>query len=258
MQQAVILVVDDEPNTRNGIAFTLRELGEGITVETAENGAAALELLTSKHYDLLLTDIRMPVMDGIKLLEQLREQRQMIACILLTGYAEFSYAQSALRLGAVDYLLKPVRQEQLLEAVQKVLEEREESADHPEEELSAVGNPFVEKAIDYIKEHIDESLSIKDVAGHVHLNVSYFSVLFKEEQGMTFIDYVTDYRLKMAEELLVQSNLSLDEISEKIGYQTTSYFIKIFKKHFQVTPKQYRSQIKRDEIEKMRKTSVIR
>ena len=253
MKRPSILVVDDEPNTRLGVAYTLQEWGGSeAVVDTAENGAAALDRLRSQHYDLLITDIRMPVMDGIKLLETVRGDDNLIRCIMLTGFAEFDYAQSALRLGVVDYLLKPVQQDQLVQAVEKALWARQQSeAPAGEQALEGdetvhgePGNPAINKAILYIREHIHEGLPIKEVAGHVHLNASYFSVLFKEEQGINFIDYVTEYRLKKAKELLVHSNLGLDEISGQIGYQTTSYFIKIFKKHEQMTPKAYRDHMK--------------
>lgn len=257
MKHPAILVVDDEPNARFGVSYTLQEWGgEGAVIDSAENGAQALERLRSQPYDLLLTDIRMPVMDGIQLLEAVRADHNPIRCIMLTGFAEFEYAQSALRLGVVDYLLKPVQQDQLVEAVEKALsalhteqtaansrarqdsssEEPLQLQPHPDEP----DNPSVAKAIRYIHEHIHEALPIKEVAAHVHLNSSYFSVLFKEELGINFIDYVTEFRMKKAKELLVHSTLSLDDISEQIGYQTTSYFIKIFKKHEQMTPKTYR------------------
>ncbi len=279
MKSPVILVVDDEPNARNGVAATLREWGgTEATVETAVNGADALEQLRQRRFDLLVTDIRMPVMDGIRLLEEVRSLELLLPCILLTGFAEFAYAQSALRLGAVDYLLKPVRQEQLLEAVEKALAARQQegislvlgngltgssdrglqgpgsgtssgaplSSDPGDRGAGqdAVLNPAIAKALIYIKDHIHEGLPIKDVAGHVHLNPSYFSVLFKEEQGINFIDYITEYRLKLAKEMLGSSAMPLDDISEKIGYQTTSYFIKMFKKHTGMTPKHYRDRLR--------------
>jgi len=246
-----ILVVEDEPNTRLGVTFTLQEWGGGRgVIDSAENGAEALNRLRANDYDLLLTDIRMPVMDGIQLLEALRGDDNPIRCIMLTGFAEFDYAHSALRLGVADYLLKPVQQDQLVQAVEKALSiplpndrpparEREEGAisDEP-------GNAAIGKAVRYIREHIHEALPIKDVAARVHLNASYFSVLFKEELGINFIDYVTECRMKKAKEMLLQSSLSLEEISERIGYQSTSYFIKIFKKHEQLTPKHYRDRMK--------------
>lgn len=243
-----ILVVDDEPNSRLGVSETLLEWGQGkVDVETAENGHKALEWIRSNRCDLLITDIRMPVMDGIRLLRALREENHKVKCILLSGYAEFEYARQGIRLGALDYLLKPVQQEQLVETVENVLAfnpDKRRSVHFDRLSERKIGNEYVSKALDYIHEHIDEPLTIKEVAQHVHLNPSYFSVLFKEETGINFTDYVIHCRIRKAKQLLVETNAGLDEISGRVGYQTTSYFIKTFKKLERVTPNEFRNRIK--------------
>ncbi|MUG44536.1 response regulator transcription factor [Paenibacillus woosongensis] len=274
MSIPAILVVDDEYNTRMGVSYTLQQWGDGkIDIAAAENGQQALNMLREREYDLLITDIRMPLMTGIELLEALRREKNEIAAVLLTGFAEFEYAQQGLRLGAIDYLLKPVQQSELIKMAEKALnkarlakERRARLQQHFSElELNEAGaangrqgqtsqsqdplslhtsNEYVIKAVQYIDEHISDVLTIKEVAQQVHLNPSYFSVLFKEEAGVTFIDYVTRLRMKKAKELLEGSSLSLDAISEQIGLQTTSYFIRMFKRFENMTPKQYRDQVK--------------
>jgi len=274
MSIPAILVVDDEYNTRMGVSYTLQQWGDGkIDIAAAENGQQALNMLREREYDLLITDIRMPLMTGIELLEALRREKNEIAAVLLTGFAEFEYAQQGLRLGAIDYLLKPVQQSELIKMAEKALnkarlakERRKRLEQHfGQLELSEAvaanrwqgqtsqnqdplslrtSNEYVIKAVQYIDEHISNVLTIKEVAQQVHLNPSYFSVLFKEEAGLTFIDYVTRLRMKKAKELLESSSLSLDAISEQIGLQTTSYFIRMFKKFESITPKQYRDQVK--------------
>ncbi|MGG4554293.1 response regulator transcription factor [Paenibacillus humicus] len=274
MSIPAILVVDDEYNTRMGVSYTLQQWGDGkIEIAAAENGQQALNMLREREYDLLITDIRMPLMTGIELLEALRREKNEIAAVLLTGFAEFEYAQQGLRLGAIDYLLKPVQQSELIKMAEKALnkarlakERRKRLQQHfgqlelgeaaaangwqgqtsqNQDPLSLrTSNEYVIKAVQYIDEHISNVLTIKEVAQQVHLNPSYFSVLFKEEAGLTFIDYVTRLRMKKAKELLESSSLSLDAISEQIGLQTTSYFIRMFKKFERMTPKQYRDQVK--------------
>src|SRR5690606_6980398 len=103
MSIPAILVVDDEYNTRMGVSYTLQQWGDGkIDIAAAENGQQALNMLREREYDLLITDIRMPLMTGIELLEALRREKNEIAAVLLTGFAEFEYAQQGLRLGAID------------------------------------------------------------------------------------------------------------------------------------------------------------
>lgn len=203
----------------------------------AEHGIQAIKMLRDRAYDLLITDIRMPGMTGLELLAALRQEGNEIDAVVLTGFAEFEYAQQALKLGAIDYLLKPVHQHELIEIVAKGLRANNNTEAH-------TNNEYIAAAIMYIREHMEYVITIKEVAAYVHLNPSYFSVLFKSEMGMTFIDYVTHLRISKAKELLRDFSLSLDTISERIGLQTTSYFIRIFKKYEQVTPKQYRDQIR--------------
>lgn len=248
MKGKSILVADDEYNARMGVSFTLRQWGDGCEVNVAENGLQALQYLRERRYDLLITDIRMPLMNGIELLEALSKENIGVPTILLTGFAEFEYAQQGIRLGAVDYLLKPIQQEPLIQAVERALMPAKGNST-PEDSgeaqhLTKSNNAYILAALQYIHDLIGEPLAIKEVARHVHLNPSYLSVLFKEEAGLNFIEYVTRLRIKKAKELLLESDLGLDIISERIGLQTTSYFIRIFKKYEEVTPKQYREQNK--------------
>ncbi|WNS41910.1 response regulator [Paenibacillus sp. MMS20-IR301] len=244
-----ILVADDEYNARMGVSFTLRQWGEELLrVDVAENGMQSLQLLRERSYDLLITDIRMPLLSGIEVLETLRKEQIEVPTILLTGFAEFEYAQQGLKLGAVDYLLKPVQQDLLIQSVERALKPAaDKNRTGTGRELAPPkksNNSYINLVIQYIHDHIGETLVIKDAARHVHLNASYLSVLFKEETGCNFIEFVTQLRIRKAKELLLESDLGLDSISERIGLQTTSYFIRVFKKYEEVTPKQFREQHK--------------
>ncbi|MFD2672667.1 response regulator transcription factor [Marinicrinis sediminis] len=255
-----ILIVDDELMTRKGILETLRKWAGGQDdILTAEHGMRALELLQAHKVDLLLTDIRMPGMDGLELLEEVRKQGNEVTAIMLTGYADFTYAQTGIRLGIVDYLLKPVDQAKLIEAVESGLQlasrkhraRISEKLYHPQLEIldkkqeHGTLNESVQKAISYMIDHLSESPGMKEVAAQVHLNHSYFSVLFKEETGYTFSEYYTSLKLKKAKEYLLTTNLDIFDISDKVGYQSSGYFIKIFKQAEGMTPKQYRDYLKK-------------
>jgi two-component system, response regulator YesN len=259
MSLSSVLVVDDEYNSRMGVSFLIERWSKGqCEVMTAENGQEALKMLEGSSYDLLITDIKMPIMTGIELIEALRSKGNDIASILLTGFAEFEYAQRGLQLGAIDYLMKPIEQEKLITAVEKALELTinkkktkisqllyESAANEFLEKKPKGDNEVVESAVHYISTNFHTPLAIKDVAQHVHLNPSYFSVLFKDKKGVTFTDFVTRIRIKKAKELLILTDLGIDDISEQVGYQTTSYFIKIFKKFESATPKKYRETYKK-------------
>jgi DNA-binding response OmpR family regulator len=117
-----VLVVDDEAVIRNFLVRVLER--EGYHVAAAGDGREALRLLEAAAFDLLLTDIKMDHLDGVGLLEAARDRYPDLAIILLTGHATVDSAVAALRRGASDYLLKPVRNEQIVEAVAVGLAER--------------------------------------------------------------------------------------------------------------------------------------
>ena len=135
-----VVIADDEER----ICRLITALGEwealGMEViGTAENGPAALKLLSEKTVDILITDIRMPGLNGIDLIEQAKSVSPATKYIIISGYAEFTYAQQAVHMGVEDYLLKPINQGQLNEALQKISgkllgeEAREKELKHREE-----------------------------------------------------------------------------------------------------------------------------
>jgi len=100
--------------------------------------------------------------------------------------------------------------------------------------------PVMRQAVSYIKQHFREELTLEDVAQEVHFSPYYVSRLFKEELGLTFIEYLTKTRIEEAKRLLLETNKTVSEISELVGYQDPSYFTKVFKKREGVTPTQFR------------------
>lgn len=254
-----ILVVDDEMPTLKGLQRVLNKWSQGrYVILTAEDGDEAIERIEEygESIVLMISDIRMPKRDGLSLLHWLKQRNISIMTILLTGYAEFEYAREALRTGAANYLLKPVSEALLITEIEEKLQRVEQrkmdlkkinlAEQHPEllQQDSPIRNPFISKAVIYIKEQLGTTLTAIRVAEAVHLNSSYFSVLFKEETGYTFTDYITKERIKKAKELLLCTDLKIYEIAEQIGYQTPSHFVKVFQDQEGTTPKKYRESFK--------------
>ncbi|MFC5469209.1 response regulator [Cohnella suwonensis] len=125
-----VLVVDDEPRHRRGLTRMIQELRPHYSIYDAKNGMEALERIYSNLIDIVITDIQMPVVDGLQLMEQLRGSRKDIKVIILSAYGQFEYAQKAIALGVSDYILKPVDEtkiEQLLAGTEsKLKDERED------------------------------------------------------------------------------------------------------------------------------------
>lgn len=248
-----ILIVDDEPRTRQGLKKNLDTWSNGnYQIFTASNGDEAIELMKQHKVHILITDIRMPEITGLQLLKMAKELQLYPVIIVISAYSEFEYAQEALRLGVINYLLKPISKKALIEAVEEAVQEveKKERAGLIEKVVDTklvdanTQNPSnrepIREAIDYINNHLRNELTQKEVADYVHLNPSYLSSLFKEHVKLTFSEYVTRRRIQRAKELLMTTNLPINDISEESGYKTAKYFIKIFRELEGMTPSAYR------------------
>jgi len=241
-----IVLVEDEKWVRTAIRKVMEkiDLPFGIVYE-ASNGLDASEWFKSNDAELALTDIRMPVMDGLALLKEMKQSRPDVDVVIVSGHDDFGYAQQAMRHGAFDYLLKPVEREELEMCLRKWIEKREQSAsagakrepDVNVHELSAV-----DQVIHYIESNRLYDMSSAEAAEWVHLNPSYFSKLFKQTKGTTFTDYVTAMRMKEAARLLEMTSLRVAEIAERLGFADAAYFTNLFKKTFDLPPSDYRKQ----------------
>lgn len=121
-----ILIVDDEKIERNGIRFLLKQFGLEFHIYEANNGAKALEFLEKQKVDILLTDVKMPFMDGIQLCSEIRSRGLDMKILIFSGYSEFEYARMAMKLGVSEYILKPVDPSEFGQTMKKVLQELEE------------------------------------------------------------------------------------------------------------------------------------
>ena len=140
-----ILIVDDEKIERNGIKFLLKRAGIECEIAEAANGKDALEYIKNNEIDILLTDVKMPFMDGIELIENVVGLKQNIKYVIFSGCSEFDYARQAVRLGVSDYILKPVDPNEFENTMNKVINELEESK---------IEYDIKTKSLEYMAEHM--------------------------------------------------------------------------------------------------------
>lgn len=257
-----VLIVDDEPRTREGVRKTLdAEWAGELRLLTAGSAAEAMGIMEEQPVHLLITDIRMPEITGLAMVEAQLSRGIKPLVIVISGHAVFDYAQHAIRLGVVQYLLKPLEKRKLVEAVKQALDldksrERQQTLERVVDarlleasgEDAPAGGP-VEKAKRYVEERLGSAPGLKEVAEHVHLNASYFSYLFKEQTGLTFSEYVSRRKLQKGKELLLMTRLPVHEIAERVGYQNSKSFIKVFKEYMGTSPNQYRKRMPEDTAE---------
>jgi len=382
-----ILIADDEVVILEGIKRTIANRFPEHQTYLASNAEEAIMILRNHRIDLALTDILMPGMSGLELMSLSRNQYPHIRWVVISAYSEFSYAQEAVRLGAKDYLLKPIGKDAVIALVEKlgeeiirdqettleeerlhmnrkyvreaifqrwsqgldigrfdmkpfmesyphfylvmvkmdtdqvaqlehfmienvmselidrygngfvtihtnksllglamldkeaalhelieelrkylvrmlkvpfqiihtdridditlvpeeVLQMRQVSITHEYENIASSGDTLIQVALQYIRTHILEDLSLEKVASVVYLNPAYLSQLFKQKTGEGFKEYVIRLRLEHAKQLLNNPKLKLADIAERIGYQDIRHFSQLFRKRFGQTPSEFRN-----------------
>lgn len=347
-----IMLVEDESAVREGILKKINWREHGFELAGAfENGKQAADALEEAHVDVVITDVNMPVMDGLALARLISETAPQTIVVILTGFGDFSYAQTAIRYKVHEYILKPITAKQLRELLDKLCSEldarraRESGAGYGElrtgilqgvklfnqqsalegvdifierllsDELSQTGckqqmqklaislmdyvnaekleitnddyaagdilerlassatisdsrellRGFVRAiieaglgrgdgtgrqaalAVDYIKKnYADPELSLQKITAYLSVSTSYFSGIFKNYTGVTFVDYLTRLRMNKAQELLASTDMKNYEIADRVGYDDPGYFSSTFKKFTGKKPSDYRRELKRD------------
>lgn len=242
-----VLVVEDEEMIRKGIVLAVDWAAlDCVVVGEAANGEEALEAVARYQPTLIITDLKMPKMGGLEMVERLRERGNHAFVIILTAYDSFSYAQSALRLGAVDFLLKPFHDGDLENAV-LALQKRIQAQQTQQAAAPAVPgvrqggkSRYVLEAMDYIGQHYsDGNLNVAQIAAQLGLSEGHLSHLFKKETDYTVGSYLTRYRIHKAMELLRQGKMKVYEVTEAVGYRDIAYFSSTFKKITGMSPSEY-------------------
>jgi two-component system response regulator YesN len=259
-----VVVIDDEKWIRNLIINLLPYNKYPISiVGEAEDGVEGLELISKVKPDIILTDIRMPLLSGLDLIKELNKKLPQSRIIIVSGYDSFDYAQTAIKYGVVDFILKPVEESELESAFKKAIklikkDEKLIKTKHLEKQVKRLSMDFIEalnddyphmtnekirKSLIYIDRNYTNCISLNDVSEAVFMNSSYFSDIFKKEVGIGFNQYLMDIRFKAAKKLLVeQKDLSIGDISTIVGFIDVNYFSRLFKKKFSCTPHEFRNQ----------------
>lgn len=268
MYKAVI--VDDEDIIANGLRTVLPWAKYNAeVVGMASSGEEGLKLIRETNPDILFTDIRMPGMDGLTMIAALKSQFPRLQITVLTGFRDFEYAQTAIKLGVTRFLLKPSKLDELyeaLDAMTKALdalapaaEEPEPAIDMTDEEALAAAletiptqkedgahhSYIVQNALDYIDEMYDTHLTLLDVANHIYVSQWHLSKLLKKYTGSNFYDLLNHARIKAAKKLLKDPAVKVGDVALTVGFADTSHFSKVFKKLEGISANEYRASIEK-------------
>ena len=258
-----VIIVDDEYLIRNLIRNCIDwdEIDIEIVGE-ASNAHECLKLIENTKPDIVLTDINMPLTNGLDMSEHLLKKYPEIKIIIITGYDKFEYAKRSVRLGVSDFILKPIDDEELKIAVLRIKEkiEKEKAEINKVKSIEETIGDLTEIIeldkkesdkcvnINQIKKYIiknlsNKELSLKSVANNFYLNSSYLSRFFKEKTNENFGEYITKTKMEIALKMLQNPNVKVYEVSKKLGFDDPNYFSNWFKKYSGQSIKSYRENI---------------
>lgn len=239
MKKLRVLLVDDEIIIRRGFRQLFDwEAHDCEVVGEAADGMEALSQIDSLNPDIVIMDINIPIMNGLKVIQLSRMKHPETAFIIVSGYDDFAYCREALRLQITDYILKPVDYEEFGACIDnlKIAMFQQKSA----EETEGGEERIINKIVRFVQNHLAEEISLSVLAEEFHFSTQYVSQLFKNEIGVNFLTYLTNIRMEKAKKLLLSTDLPIAEVSEQSGYGDYRVFTKVFKKSEGVTPSQYR------------------
>ncbi len=222
-----ILIADDEPLELEQMIYLLKPHFPNWKFHTALDASQALQLAKKHRMTIAFLDIQMPGKDGITLSKELKDLYEL-DIIMVTAFQTFEYAQKALRIGVKDYLTKPVIASELNAIVEKY-------------KVWSSNHDAIQSALSYIHENYYEKLTLNIIAEKIHLNPSYLSRKFLEEQSIGINEYINNYRLEMAiKKMNDNMEASMSTIAESCGFNSQHYFSVAFKKKYHQSPRQYK------------------
>lgn len=252
-----VILVEDEEIIRNGLKYTYEwERSECTIIGEASNGVEGKSKIAELEPDIVILDVNMPILNGIELLAECSE-KYIFSSIILSGYDEFKYAQSAIKYGVTDYLLKPIDYEELYQALEKAKTSIKVKKNYqyiesnlltPENigvlDFNVLQSTFctskhVLAMIEYIEKNYKNKISITDLVDKIDMSVTYLNQKFKEETGYTFNDFLNRYRIKKAIEKLMDGKEKITNIAIEVGFGNYRYFSQVFKKYTNSLPSDY-------------------
>jgi len=227
-----LLMIDDEPLELEQLSYLVKKQYPNWNIFTAEDAFEARQLLKTHSFPLAFVDIQLPGDTGLDFCEYLRTNDYDTEVVLITAYQDFSYAKQAIRLDVLDYLVKPVIEKELLKVIEDFL------AKNAYMETKSV---LINKVLDIVHEDYGQKLQLTDLARKVFVTPTYLSKKFTEVTGVKFTDYITNFRIQKAKQLMTDHpEWSLLQIAEEVGFSSQHHFSNLFKKIEGITPSQFK------------------
>lgn len=240
-----VMIVDDEDIIVRGLVKTMPWQKYGCeVVATASDGLTAQAIMREHTPDILFTDICMPGVNGLSMLAAVRSEFPHMQVTILSGYPDFAYAQQAISLGVMRYVLKPSKFSELEEALADMTAALSQSKPAQEDKhFETAQNFIIKNALDYLEEHYAEKLTLTDVADKVYVSQWHLSKLIAKNTNQSFSELLNGVRIKKAKELLQNPAMKIWEISDEVGFADVTHFSRTFKKIEGMSANEYRNQM---------------
>lgn len=237
-----LLIVDDEKIIREGIQKMVILERPNVNVFTAQNATEATKIIHNNKIDAMLLDIQLHKTDGLTFLKNIHSEGYTPMAAIISGYDKFEYAQAAMSENAIEYLLKPVSPKKVLQLVDRFQSmNSEKEVNIRRQDLMDTGDnylvTFVKK---YVQENYDKPIGIAMLADNLGYSSNYLGKLFNSVEGKSINQYVCEYRMEIAKQLLSETGIKVNEIAKKVGYQDNTYFATTFKRMEGIQPSEYR------------------
>ncbi len=236
-----LLIVDDENMVRLGFEKLIKWENYGIELcSSCSNGQEALDYILNNDIDILITDIKMPIMTGIELLTELSSRKMLpTVTLVLSAFDEYQLIRNCFKLNIDDYLLKSNYDESsvatsILNILNDKLGEKSKAND------TQTYSYEISKVLDFLNKNYHNTITLKTLSSSVNYSEAYLSHLFSNELGVTITEYLTNLRVEKAKILLDTTSFKVYEIAIKVGFQNTEHFSRSFKKYAGISPKKYK------------------
>lgn len=245
-----VMLVDDDRALR--YVYSKMEAWEkyGFSItESLSNGTQALERLKEQAVDVIFTDIRMPFMDGITMMKEVKKRYPGMHFVLISSYDEFEYAREGLRMGALDYIVKPMSESDLENTLEHLIKElggdekplMTEVMDSVTEAEVNWNDPVLSRLCRYLEQHMECGFTLEEMAEELELNKDYLGKLIKSKTGLSFRSLYHKVKIAYAKPMIKSGKYKVYEISEMLGYTSTDYFTRIFRQHTGMSPAEYKN-----------------
>lgn len=241
-----VIAADDEAYMREALENLISWENMGCTLlAVCRNGKELAEKIEDMRPDIVVTDIRMPLMDGLEVCRYVYETCPEVPVIILSAYSDFAYAKKAIHYNVCEYVLKISVLEELPGALEKAVgrleKQQEEASFTVKEEAEKDTDGLYYQMVRYIEENYQNKITLDDIADKLHANRSYLSRLYKSRRGINLFDDILKKRIERAKEYIDSTDWKIYEVSEAVGFDDTGYFSRVFKKYSGMSPKEYKN-----------------